>query len=348
MGEGSEEIDAVTEAQEPTAPAPSVEPSSPKNSGLVIPAVRHMLKQHNLDIADIEATGKDGRVLKEDVQRHLASETSRSQPTSAPMQAAKPSSSSTARPEDRIVPLTPVQNQMFQSMTRSLAIPHFLYTQIVDMTDLTSLRKRFSSDPTLSAYLRKDDGSAAKLSPLPFVLKALSHAVDKFPSMNATLDTESNPSRPQLVIKGSHNIGVAMDTPKGLVVPVIRDVQSHSIVSLAAEIGRLSALAKDGKLSPEDMKGATLVVSNIGSIGGHTVGPVILPPMVMILGIGKSQQVPTYKVDQDGVERIVKREQVVLSWSADHRVLDGATVARCAQSVGSWLENIDGLGLVLR
>lgn len=345
MGEDTNELDqSQAVLNQSIAAVSKSEPSAPKNSGLVIPAVRHMLKQYNLDIADIEGTGKAGRVLKEDVQRHLAAKNSSATPQKTP----EASTPIQPQAEDQVVPLTPIQNQMFQSMTRSLAIPHFLYTQIVDMTDLTTLRKRFVNNPVLSSNLAKSDGSKSKLSSLPFVLKALSQAVTKFPTVNATLDTETNPGKPQLVIKGSHNIGVAMDTPKGLVVPVIKNIQNHSIVSLAIEIERLSALARDGKLSPEDMKGASLVVSNIGSIGGHTVGPVILSPNVMILGIGRSQHVPTYKTGSDGKEQIVKREQVVLSWSADHRVLDGATVARCAQSVGSWLENVDGLGLVLK
>jgi 2-oxoisovalerate dehydrogenase E2 component (dihydrolipoyl transacylase) len=125
-------------------------------------------------------------------------------------------------------------------------------------------------------------------------------------------------------------------------------VQNHSIVSLAAEIQRISRIAKDGRLGVEDFKNATFTISNIGSIGGGTVSPIILPPMVGIVGIGRVKEVPGFEKDEVGNEKIVKREEVVLSWSADHRVLDGATVAKCAEVVGTVLENFETLGVTLR
>lgn len=371
---GSEKTDQrqVTEASEASGPSKELEKKLPappstaaipakKSAGLVTPAVRHMLKGFNLDVSDIQGTGKDGRVLKEDVQRHAAAMGSPSSSVSTPP--SKPvvvvnNNNIIAEGEDRLVPLTPIQNQMFQAMTRSLSIPHFLYTHQVDLTSLNALRKRLKTHPELSSHLRRTpEGcwTTAKLTLLPFVLKALSHAFAQFPILNSHLDTETNPDRPQLLIKASHNFGIAVDTPQGLLVPVVRDVQNHSILSLAAEIERLSNLAREGRLSPQEMKGATFTISNIGSIGGggggHVVSPVILAPMVGILAIGRAQEVPVFQKDDknsDGEEKIVKREQVILSWSADHRILDGATVARCAQSVGSLLENIEALGIALK
>jgi len=171
-----------------------------------------------------------------------------------------------------------------------------------------------------------------------------------FPKLNAHLDTTSS-SKPHLVLKASHNIGIAIDTPQGLLVPVVKNVQQHSITSLAAEIKRLSALAQSGKLAPDDFKGATIAVSNVGSIGGGVVSPVIVAPMVAIVGVGRARVVPVW-VDGDGEERGGhwggKKEEVLLSWSADHRVLDGATVARCAESVAAVLENVEFMGAVLR
>jgi 2-oxoisovalerate dehydrogenase E2 component (dihydrolipoyl transacylase) len=119
-------------------------------------------------------------------------------------------------------------------------------------------------------------------------------------------------------------------------------------MSLAVEIKRLSGLAKAGKLAPGDMKGATFTVSNIGSIGGAVVKPVIVPPMVAIVGVGKVEEVPVFVQNEQRGTEIVKRERVVLSWSADHRVLDGASVARCAESLARSLESIDELGLWLK
>ncbi|KAK1761943.1 2-oxoacid dehydrogenase acyltransferase [Phialemonium atrogriseum] len=170
---------------------------------------------------------------------------------------------------------------MFQSMTRSLAIPHFLYTRAVDLTPLMSLRKRFAIDPSLSSHLKTGD-STAKLTPLPFVLKALSQAVTAFLALNSILYTEMDPNWPHIIVKAAHNFGVAIDTRSRLLVSVVKNVQNHSVISLAAELSRVGALAREGCLGPGDMRGATLVVSNIGSIGGQTVAPVILSPMTAV------------------------------------------------------------------
>ncbi|RSM09893.1 hypothetical protein CEP52_003867 [Fusarium oligoseptatum] len=323
---------AVTQHQS----QPSSMSSTPKNCGTMLPSVRHLLKQHNINLSEVTGTGKGGRVLKEDVQRHLASKIPSHDSTGVQQ-------THSTTPEDVIVPLTPVQNQMYQSMTQSLSIPHFLYTQTVNMTDLTSLRKKFLGNPKASAQLTS---GVKKLSPLPFIIKALSQAVTKYPTLNSSLIHEMG-AKPQLALKGSHNIGIAMDTPKGLVVPVIKNVQGHSIISLAAEIERLSGLAREGRLSPDSMKGATMLVSNIGSIGGQVVAPIIMSPMVMILAVGRSQKVPAFEVAEDGTKQLVEKEQAVFSWSADHRVLDGATVARCAEEMAFWLENVNMMGLSL-
>ncbi|UPK93986.1 hypothetical protein LCI18_004921 [Fusarium solani-melongenae] len=340
-----EKLDAVAEQiASPSTPNPATQRqcqptfSTPKNCGSMLPSVRHLLKQHNIDLSEVAGTGKGGRVLKEDVQKHLAAKSPSHDSTGVQQ------TRTTMPPGDAIVPLTPVQNQMYQSMTQSLSIPHFLYTQTVNMTDLTSLRKQFLSNPKALAQLTTN--GAKKLSPLPFIIKALSQAVTKYPTLNSSLVHETG-AKPQLALKGSHNIGIAMDTPKGLVVPVIKNVQGHSIISLAAEIERLSALAREGRLSPDSMKGATMLVSNIGSIGGQVVAPIIMSPMVMILAVGRSQKVPAFETGEDGTRQLVEKEQAVFSWSADHRVLDGATVARCAEEMAFWLENVNMMGLSL-
>ncbi|UPL04375.1 hypothetical protein LCI18_015309 [Fusarium solani-melongenae] len=223
------------------------------------PAVRRMLKQNNLNVDDVQGTGKDGRILKEDVLRHMEARTNLSHKGPQPTEAATVS----VKVEDHV------------------------------------------GNP--------DSGQ-----------------------------------QPELVIKGTHNFGIAVDTPNGLLVPVVHNVQSHSVISLAAEISRLGKLARGGGLTIDDMKGGTLVVSNIGSIGGNVVAPVITSPMTAIVAVGQTEDVPTFETDQDGNETIVKKKQAVLSWSADHRVIDGATVARCAQQVAMWLEKPETMGVALR
>jgi 2-oxoisovalerate dehydrogenase E2 component (dihydrolipoyl transacylase) len=165
--------------------------------------------------------------------------------------------------------------------------------------------------------------------------------------LNAHLVLDDDGTNPKLLLKSSHDIGIAVDTPQGLLVPVVRDVQSKSIMSLAAEITRLSTLAKEGRLSVSDFQGATFTVSNIGSIGGAAVSPVIVGPQVGILGVGRSRVVAGFE-GEGKEERIVRKEEVVLSWAADHRVLDGATVARCAEMVGEWVENVDVMAVQLK
>jgi 2-oxoisovalerate dehydrogenase E2 component (dihydrolipoyl transacylase) len=175
------------------------------------------------------------------------------------------------------------------------------------------------------------------------VLKALSQAACQFPIVNSSINGSGK--KPEVLLRVSHNFGIAVDTPNGLVVPVVRDVQNHSILSLAGEISRLATPAKSGKLALADMADATLVMSNIGSIGGSVVGPVVLSPMTAIVALGQTEAVPAFETGEDGVERIVKKEKAVLSWSADHRLLDGATIARCAQEVATWLERPELFGL---
>lgn len=319
---------------------PKAEEATPKRTSvLVTPAVRHMIKEANVDIEKIEGTGKGGRIMKEDVQRYLSAPTATTTPpSSAPtrVQSSK---------EDQVVPLTPMETQMFKVMTQSLSIPHFLFTQNVDLGSVNGLRRKINSSTTI---VSSGETEKIKLTPLPFIMKAVSQVFSKHKKLNAHLDTTTNASRPQLILKSSHNFGIAVDTPQGLLVPVVRDVQNHSIISLAAEIKRLGDLAHAGKLAPDDFKGATFTVSNVGSIGGSAVSPVIVAPMVGILGLGRAQAVPVYQTGQDGVERIVKQEQMVLSWSADHRILDGATVARAAEAVRSILENVETLGVSLK
>ncbi|GAB1216313.1 hypothetical protein ATERTT37_005526 [Aspergillus terreus] len=250
-------VDAAPLVKDVVSPTPKS-----RYATLATPAVRGMLKTLNVDIQDVQGTGKDGRVLKEDIQRFVAARDSPS--------AAQPESPQT----ETAVNLTPIQSQMFKTMTRSLSIPHFLYTDELNINNITALRKKLASDA-------KDP---IKLTFLSFVVKAVSLALSEYPLLNAKVDM-SNPDKPQLIMRPRHNIGVAMDTPQGLIVPNVKDVANRSILEVAAEISRLSALGKEGKFTPADLSGGTITVSNIGNIGGTYVGPVIVPNEVAILGI---------------------------------------------------------------
>ena len=223
--------------------------------------------------------------------------------------------------------LTPIQSSMFKTMTKSLTIPHFLYADELQVHDITAIRKKLydSRDPK-------------KITLLPFVVKAVSLALNEFPLFNARVDTSTG--KPQLIMRSKHNIGIAMDTPNGLVVPNIKDVASRSIFDIAAEISRLSALGKEGKLTSADMSGGTITVSNIGNIGGTYVAPVLVPTEVAILGIGRTRVLPVF----DEAGQVARGELANFSWSADHRVVDGATMARMGNRVR---ELIEAPGLML-
>ncbi|KAI5460635.1 2-oxoacid dehydrogenases acyltransferase-domain-containing protein [Mariannaea sp. PMI_226] len=282
---------------------------------LVAPAIRYQLKTLGINASDVIGTGKNGRITKDDVQRHVDT------------QALSKSESKTS--EDHVLPLTAIEKQMFQTMTKSLAIPQFLYTHSVDTSSLSQLRQR-ANDAS-----QGQPESVAKITTLPFIMKAISNVFARFPKMNAHLEAGSDANKAQLVLKSSHNFGIAIDTPQGLLVPIVKGVELHSVRSLTVEIGRLSELARAGRLHPDDFKHGTFIISNIGSIGGSVVSPVIVPPMVGIVGIGREQSVPAF--DEDG--NIVPQRQTMLSWSADHRILDGATVARCAEAVSQVLQD---------
>lgn len=331
-GTKAQELKSTVGRPERRDKQPTSEPrteSSGKHASLATPAVRHLTKELDVDIADIIGSGKDGRVLKEDVQKFAAS---RYTPAAPATQTVEPSG------EDKTVTFTPIQRKMYETMTKSLSIPHFLYSDTVDFTSLSKVRRAINTHAAASSE------EQVKLSALPFIIKAVSISLAAFPSINAHLDTTSDPLKPTFIHKASHNIGFAVDTPQGLIVPVIRHVQSHTISSLAAEITRLSKAARNNKLTMADLTDATFSISNIGNIGGTTVAPVIVSPQVAILGVGKARVVPAFAEDGS----IVRKEECVFSWSADHRVVDGATLARCAESVRGYLEGTERMLIKLR
>ena len=306
----------------PDRPAAEDGQSLGAQSRLATPAVRGLLKELNVDISVVKGTGKDGRVLKEDVHRFAAARDAGNE-TQGQRTSAIISPAANAAQIEETIKLSPVQSQMFKTMTRSLTIPHFLYADEIDITALNSLRRQ----------LRGSTDNPRKLSYLPFIIKAVSLALEDYPLLNARIEL-SDERAPKLVMRRNHNIGVAMDTAQGLLVPNIKNIQAHSISSIGEELSRLHDLARIGKLSAGDLTGGTITVSNIGSIGGTYVAPVIVQSEVAILGIGKARTVPAFGEKGE----VVRKEVMNFSWSADHRVVDGATMARMAERVRCYSE----------
>jgi 2-oxoisovalerate dehydrogenase E2 component (dihydrolipoyl transacylase) len=303
-----------------------VKPQS-KYASLATPAVRGMLKEHNLNILDLTGTGKDGRVLKEDVLK-FASKIDQAQSLNATLSTTtttltRPTSTDTQQTETTQA-LTHMQSQMFKTMTKSLTIPHLLFADELNINAMTALRRNLASDPS----------NTQKITSLSFIIKAVSLALEEYPILNARVDTSDASAAPKLIMRANHNIGIGMDTPQGLIVPNIKNVGAKSIFEIAAEISRLGALGKEGKLKPADISGGTITVSNIGNIGGTYLSPVIVPTEVAILGVGRSRVIPAF----DEAGQVIKAETVNFSWSADHRVIDGATMARMAAKVKEYIE----------
>jgi 2-oxoisovalerate dehydrogenase E2 component (dihydrolipoyl transacylase) len=333
---------AASSASEPSATpsqtASSTSPSAstaPVDGGKILttPAVRRLLKENNLSASDVVAfaTGKDGRLLKEDVLAAIRGNHPAATPTPAAAPASSPSATapttSKATAADWEVPMRGYQRIMFKSMTASLSIPHFGFSDEYGMDALIELRatlnKQLAASPTAAGV--------AKLSFMPFFIKAASLALHDYPILNASVTSDGN----NIHYHGSHNIGMAVDSPNGLVVPNIKGVQDLTILDIAAEVGRLAAAGRAGNLSMDDLNGTTFTLSNVGTIGGTYASPVISPPQVAIGAMGKMQRLPRF----DAQGGVVAQNLLQISWSADHRVVDGATMARFSEVMKECLEN---------
>jgi 2-oxoisovalerate dehydrogenase E2 component (dihydrolipoyl transacylase) len=320
------------------APPVPQRPSPPKgkHATLATPAIRHLTKELDVNIADVNGTGRDGRVLKDDVYQFAKQRDSH--PAASGQTFSSPTADSGPQKET-INQLSPTQSQMFKTMTKSLTIPHFLYANEIDFSGISELRQRLNKK-----LAKSPDNHITKLSFLPFIVKAVSMCLHKYPMLNARVDVDSSSSKPVLVMRSQHNIGVAMDTPSGLIVPVIKNVSSLNVLDIAAQLNRLQGLAASGKLTSQDVSGGTITVSNIGSIGGTYVSPVIVEKEVSILGVGKVRTIPAF----DEMGHVVQKQVCNFSWSADHRVIDGATMARAAELVREFVEDPDSMVIHLR
>jgi 2-oxoisovalerate dehydrogenase E2 component (dihydrolipoyl transacylase) len=270
---------------------------------LTTPAVRKMAREHQLDLATLVGTGKQGRVLKEDVLGFLAAD----KPVTSQV-----SVDSQVEPVNRTEPIKGVRKIMAERMSEAVStIPHFTYVDEVDVTALMTLRQ------DLKDSYGTDE---LKITLMPLFIKALSLAIKEFPILNS----RTNDDFSELTYVASHNIGMAVDGKTGLLVPNIKNVQQLGVLDIAREVMRLTAAARSGKIDPKDLSGGTITISNIGAIGGTAATPIINKPAVAIVALGKIQTLPRYSDQGD----LVARKIMTVSWSGDHRVIDGGTIAR--------------------
>ncbi|MFS0787178.1 dihydrolipoamide acetyltransferase family protein [Shouchella sp. 1P09AA] len=295
--------------------APSADSDSSDDARVIaMPSVRKYAREKGVTISSVKGSGKNGRVVKEDVDAFLSGDQSEDRSSAADQQEEKESKATTSAPaasseqlEER-VPLKGIRKAIAKAMVKSKqTAPHVTHLDEIDVTALVAHRKQYKQ-------IAADQGT--KLTYLPYVVKALTSAIRKYPAMNASIDDEAG----EIVYKKYFNIGIAADTDQGLVVPVVKDADRKSIFQLADEINELAGKARDGKLSAADMQGGSATISNLGSASGQWFTPVINHPEVMILGIGRIEEKPVVK---DG--EIVVGTMLSLSISYDHRLIDGVT-----------------------
>jgi pyruvate dehydrogenase E2 component (dihydrolipoamide acetyltransferase) len=307
-------------AAEPTPPPVSFDASAthPDKVPHASPSVRSFARQLGVSLAEVPGTGRKGRIVKEDIEGFIKGVMQGKGAGSGATGAgaglnllAWPKVDFSKFGEVENVPLSKIRKLTGANLSRNWAvIPHVTQQDQADITEMEAFRK---------AHAEQAKAEGFKLTPLVFLIQACVAALKKFPDFNASLD----PGGESLIWKKYFHIGVAVDTPNGLVVPVLRDCDQKSLFDLARELGEISVKARDRKLGPGDMQGGCFTISSLGGIGGTAFTPIINAPEVAILGVARSQMKPIW----NGSE-FVPRLMLPLSLSYDHRVIDGASGAR--------------------
>jgi pyruvate dehydrogenase E2 component (dihydrolipoamide acetyltransferase) len=305
------------------------EPAHATSTGHAGPGVRRFARELGVSLKDVLGSGPKGRIIKQDIEQFVKRTLSQIGSASGPMGGGALSVAPMSSVDfSQFGPIETQALSRIQKLSGSflhrnwVSIPHITQFDEADITEMEAFRKA-------QQLLLEKEG--VRLTPLVFLMKAVVSALTQFPRFNASLDTSGT----QLVLKRYFHIGVAVDTPNGLVVPVIRDVHQKGLVALAKELMAISKKAREGKLLPQDMQGGCFSISSLGGIGGTAFTPIINAPEVAILGISKSQMRPVYKEGN-----FVPRLMLPLSLSYDHRVIDGAEAARFITYLSAQLADV--------
>ncbi|MCR8644068.1 2-oxo acid dehydrogenase subunit E2 [Paenibacillus sp. N1-5-1-14] len=316
---GNDSAPAPAAVEAPAAtPAPAAPVAAPVASGNVLatPSVRKFAREQGVNIAEVPATGKNGKVTREDVTAFaaggvapVATPAAVATETAAPAAATStPVAPAAANLAEERVPFKGIRKAISNAMVKSAyTAPHVTIMDEVDVTELVAFRAKMKP---------MAEKKGVKVTYLPFIVKALVAACREFPALNASIDEE----RQEIVYKKHYDIGIATDTDNGLIVPVIHEADRKNIWNVASSIADLAKRGRDGKLAPAEMKGSTISISNIGSAGGMFFTPIINYPEVAILGTGRITEKPVVKNGE-----IVVAPVMALSLSFDHRLIDGAT-----------------------
>ncbi|NKB90205.1 MAG: hypothetical protein GKS06_18515 [Acidobacteria bacterium] len=320
----------LEESDRPVWEAPSAGPGRVRAT----PATRRLAREKGIDLAEVEGSGRGGMVMKEDLDGRVATPaaTSVDTPTPAAAEPVAPSAPvAKSVPAGAAAPPGELEERVpFRGLRRRIAarlaeakrvIPHFTYVEECDVTEIVELRAR-----------AKAMGAQAgiKVTYLPFFIKALVEAAKRHPILNSSLDEEAG----ELIYKNYYNVGIATDTERGLVVPVVKNADRLSIFDLAREIDRLATDARDGRSSMDDLTGGTITITSTGNIGGVLATPIINHPEVAILGVTAIRPRPVVRDDE-----IVIRQMVNMAISLDHRIVDGAPGALFMRDMVALLED---------
>jgi pyruvate dehydrogenase E2 component (dihydrolipoamide acetyltransferase) len=309
--------EAFPEPEQPEEPV-AVVPPPPTVAGATAhasPSVRRLARELGIDLTLVPPSGPKARVLKEDVEGYvkgmIAKGTAAGVPISGVHVARAPEIDFSKFGPTEIQPLNTVRKLSGANLHRSwVTVPHVTQFDEADVTELEAFRKSQKAEA---------ESRGIKLTFLPFVMKAIVAGLEEFPHFNSSLDKTGE----NLIIKNYFHLGVAVDTPQGLVAPVVRNVNQKGIFELAGELMELSTKARERKLHPADLQGATFTISSLGGIGGTFFTPIVNHPEVAVLGVGRMEERPVYRG-----EELERRLILPLSLSYDHRVIDGADAVR--------------------
>lgn len=323
----AEEEDKVQEVpeQETSAPAPKTDNESERRI-IAMPSVRKYARDKGVNIRQIMGSGDNGRILKNDIDEYLnggkqvGTEVIQEPVSAAPQETVEEKEPVQAIPQGQYPEtrekMSGIRKAIAKAMVNSKhTAPHVTLMDEIEVTKLVAHRKKFKEVAA---------SKGIKLTFLPYVVKALTSALREFPVLNTSLDDATS----EIIQKHYYNIGIAADTDKGLLVPVVKDADRKSIFAISNEINELATKARDGKLAPDEMKGASCTITNIGSAGGQWFTPVINHPEVAILGIGRIAEKP---IVRDG--EIVAAPVLSISLSFDHRMIDGATAQNAVNHI---------------
>ena len=315
----------------PAAAAP-VAPVAPSGSAHASPSIRRFARELGVDLSQVRGSGEKGRVTKDDVQNFVKQSLAQTRGTAGggalPGLLPWPEVDFAKFGAVEAKPLSRIKKISGANLHRNwVMIPHVTQFEEADISEMEAFRKELGAE-----YAKQN----IKITPLAFMLKACAITLKHFPDFNASLDASGE----NLVLKKYIHIGVAVDTPDGLMVPVIRDVDQKGIVQLAKELGEVSARAREKKITAADMQGGCFTISSLGGIGGTSFTPIINAPEVAILGVSRSSMKPVWK---DG--EFVPRLMLPLSLSYDHRVIDGAMGARFTTYLAHVLSDIRRLAV---